>query len=304
MQVAANRRSVERRGVLADDGDTPREQACVLAREVDIFDTIPRKVSAPSTLGVAGAVNRKRLMSAHRDPFSHHPELRNEIADLLQSFFRTFTTADLAARMQELGLPLNWWHRDDEREAMRAEALAGHRDDDLWVFAYGSLMWDPAIRFAEVRRGRVPDHARRFILKDVYGARGTFDCPGLMAALDKGSGCDGLLFRIAREHIEEETEVLWRREKVGPAYRSAFVEAVSSDQRVTALTFVADHDAELIDAKLTREEQIHFVATGKGFLGSSMDYLRNIHKKFTALGIHDEDVAALLRDAESYIATR
>jgi len=243
-------------------------------------------------------------MSAHPDPFSHHPELRNEIADPVQSFFRTFTTEVLAAKMQELGLSLNWWHTDDKREAMRLETLSGHRDADLWVFAYGSLMWDPAFQFIEVRRARVPDHARRFILKDIHGARGTFDTPGLMAALDKGSGCEGLLFRIAREHIEEETEVIWRREQVGPAYTPVFVEAIFSDQSVTALTFVADHDAELIDANLTREEQIHFVATGQGFAGSSMEYLRNIHRKFAALGIHDDDVAALLLDAESYVPTR
>ena len=243
-------------------------------------------------------------MSAYIDPFSYHPELRDEITDPLQSFFRTFTIADLPARMQELGLPLNWWYTDKEREAMRAEALTGHRGKDLWIFAYGSLMWDPALRFAEVRRARVPDYARRFILKDTYGARGTFDMPGLMAALDKGPGCDGLLFRIACEHIEEETEILWRREKVGPAYRSVFVEAIVSAQRITALTFVADHDAEVIDSSLTREEQIHYIATGTGFLGSSMNYLRHIHDKFKALGIHDEDVTALLCDAESYIRSR
>ena len=243
-------------------------------------------------------------MSAHTDPFTHHPELRDEIADPLQSSHRTFTLAVLAARMRELGLPLNWWHTDEEREAMREEALAGHRDKDLWVFGYGSLMWDPGFQFAEVRRAHVPGYARRFILKDVYGARGTFDNPGLMAALDEGRGCDGLLFRIACEHIEDETEILWRREKVGPAYMSVFVEAVMSDQRITALTFVADHDAELIDSRLTRNEQVHYVATGTGFMGSSMDYLSNIHKKFTALGIQDEDVTALLRDAESYIRSR
>ena len=142
-------------------------------------------------------------MGGYPDPFSHHPELRGKIVDPRQSFLRSFTIADLSAKMTELGLPLDWWHTDEEREAMRAETLAGRRDSDLWVFAYGSLMWDPAFRFAEVRRARVPDYARRFILKDTYGARGTFDSPGLMAALDKGPGCEGLLFRIAREHIEE-----------------------------------------------------------------------------------------------------
>jgi cation transport protein ChaC len=238
------------------------------------------------------------------DPFVHHPELRGEIADPLQSSFRSFTTARLAEKMRELGLPVNWWHSDEAREALRAESLAGHRDADLWVFAYGSLMWDPAFRFAEVRRARVPDHARRFILKDTYGARGTFDAPGLMAALDRGPGCDGLLFRIERDHVEEETEVLWRREQVGPAYTAAFVAAEASGESITALTFVADHAAEMIDAELTRDEQIRFLATGTGFLGTSLDYLKNIQLKFEALGIHDEEVATLLRDTESYIASR
>lgn len=243
-------------------------------------------------------------MGAHPDPFVHHPELRGRIADPLRSRFRTFSIDRLAAHMRERDLPGGWWHDDAEREAMRAVTLAGRRHADLWVFAYGSLMWDPAIRFAEVRRAHVPDHARRFILKDIYGGRGTRDAPGLMAALDRGPGCDGLAFRIAGEHVEAETEILWRREKVGPAYTAAFVDAVMADGRREALAFVADHRAELIDADITREEQIRCVATGTGFLGSSLDYLTNIHAHCAALGIHDEEVAALLRDAEAFLRAR
>jgi len=239
-------------------------------------------------------------MAADPDPFLHHPELRGAIADPLESFFRAFTTSDLAAKSKALGLTAKWWYPDEKREAMRAHTLAGRREDDLWVFAYGSLMWDPAFCFAEVRHGSVGDHARRFILKDVFGGRGTRKTPGLMAALDKGPGCDGLLFRIARDDIEEETEVLWRREQVGPAYSAAFIEATAGDRPVTALAFVADYDAELIEPDLTREEQVRFLATGTGFLGSSLDYLRNIDKKFAALGIRDEEVASLLREAEAY----
>jgi cation transport protein ChaC len=225
--------------------------------------------------------------------------LRDEIADPMQSFMRSFTTATLAAKMEELGQPVNWWYPDEQREAMRMRTLDGYRDGDLWVFGYGSLMWDPGIRFAEVRRAHVPDHARR-----IYRARGTADAPGLMAALDNGPGCDGLLFRIVREHVEEETEVLWRREQIGPAYTATFVEAVAGGRPVKALTFVADHDADLIDASLTREEQVRFMATGTGFLGSSIDYLRNIAKKFASLGIHDEDVDTLLRETEAYAGSR
>jgi cation transport protein ChaC len=238
------------------------------------------------------------------DPFTHHPDLRDKISDPLTSPSRNLTTAKLATVSKARGLPLDWWYSDSEREASRAEALAGRRDADLWVFGYGSLMWDPAFRFEEVRRAHVPDYARRFILKDIYGGRGTVDAPGLMAALDEGPGCDGLAFRISRANVDEETEVLWRRERIGPAYTPVFVEAITADDRMTALTFVADHEADLIDASLTRAQQIEYCATGTGFMGSSLDYLRNIARQFAALGIRDDEVSELLRETEAYVNSR
>jgi cation transport protein ChaC len=240
-------------------------------------------------------------MSPAADPFSFHPDLRDKISDPLTSPSRTLTTVKLAAISKERGLPLDWWYSDREREAERINVLAAVRDTDLWVFGYGSLMWDPAFRFEEVRRAHVPGYARRFILKDIYGGRGTVDAPGLMVALDKGPGCDGLAFRISRENIDEETEALWRRERIGPAYTPVFVETIAADSRVTALTFVADHEADLIDTSLTRAQQIEYCATGTGFMGSSLDYLENIHKQFVTLGIQDDEVSDLLRETETYL---
>ncbi len=238
------------------------------------------------------------------DPFRRQPELRGKIRDPLTSAFRSFSVATLEAKAAELGLPTGWWYSDAEREASRAEALAGREGADLWLFAYGSLMWDPALRFAEVRRAHVPGYARRFILKDIYGPRGNAGQPGLMAALDHGPGCDGLLFRIARDDVPEETAILWRREKIGPAYIPAFVEAVADTDRVEALTFIADHEAELIDAGITRAEQIRFLATGTGFLGSSLDYLRNIADHFETLGIEDREVTDLLAETLAFMRSR
>ena len=240
-------------------------------------------------------------MPAPTDAFSFHPELRDKISDPLGSPSRTLTTAKLAAISRERGLPLDWWYSDSEREAERVDFLAGHRDIDLWVFGYGSLMWDPALRFEDVRRAHVRGYARRFIHKDIYGGRGTVEAPGLMVALDRGHGCDGLVFRISRENIEEETEVLWRRERIGPAYKPVFVEAIAADIRIMALIFVADHDAKLIDASLTRAQQIKYCATGTGFMGSSLDYLKNIHRQFAALGIQDDEVSELLRQTKAHM---
>lgn len=237
------------------------------------------------------------------DPFSHHPELRGRIADPMQSFFRGFSTAKLEPLLRDKGLPVGWWFADDVREASRHAALDGHRDADLWVFAYGSLMWDPAFRFAEVRRAHAPAHARRFILKDVYGARGTAEAPGLMAALDHGTGCDGLAFRIECRHIEEETEILWRREGIAPAYTPTFIDVAHAGGKVSALAFLADHDALLIDAGMTRAEQVRCLATGSGFMGTSLQYLSNVVGQFSALGIEDADATGLLRDTLAFCSS-
>jgi cation transport protein ChaC len=240
-------------------------------------------------------------MRAAADPFSHHPELRDRISDPLASPSRNLTTAKLAALAKARSLPVDWWYPDDEREAERVDFLGDRRSAELWVFGYGSLMWDPAFRFEEVRRAHVTGYARRFILKDTFGGRGTVDAPGLMVALDAGAGCNGLAFRIAGDNTDEETEVLWRRERIGPAYVPVFVEVVTAELRTTALTFVADHEAELIDAGLTRAQQIEYCATGTGFMGSSLEYLRNISRQFAALGIQDDEVSGLLRETEAYI---
>ena len=240
-------------------------------------------------------------MTGFQDPYRFHPELRSKITDPQTSFFRNFTTAVLEEKASEYNIP-NWWFSDETREALRTEALSAHRDKDLWVFAYGSLMWDPAFEFAEVRRANAPNHARRFILKDIYGARGTLEAPGLMAALDLGPGCEGLVFKIARDRIETETEILWQREQVGPAYKAVFIETTVGETIIPALTFVADPQAELIDTSITRQEQIRFAATGTGFVGTSLEYLENIRNKFHILGIHDDEVEALYRDVVAYSA--
>lgn len=238
------------------------------------------------------------------DAFAHHPELRGKITDPLTSYFRTFSVGSLLEQHPELDAVRNWVHSDDDRERSRAEILAHHGKGDLWVFAYGSLMWDPAFRFAEVRRAAVPGYARHFILRDDKGARGTREFPGLMAALDRGAGCDGLIFRIAADHVACETEILWRREMIGPGYVPTFVTALIDGRQQAALTFMADHLADAITPDLPRAEQVRFIAQGAGFLGTSKAYLENIVSQFAHLGIVDADCSALLEEVEEFLAAQ
>lgn len=242
-------------------------------------------------------------MTIQSDPFIHHPQLRDKIRDPHKSFFRTFDPSNLDKRMQALGAPAHWRLSDEEREATRRTALNGHPDGDLWVFAYGSLMWDPGFLFEEIRQADVTGYARHFCLKDVIGGRGTREAPGLVAALDEGPGCTGLAFRIARGRVEAETEILWRREMLSGAYVPAFVATDTAHGHIKAVTFLANRQAKRIRPDISRRDQIRYLATGTGILGSSLEYIENLVDHLTTLGIEDAHVSSLLSDAKAYAET-
>ncbi len=236
------------------------------------------------------------------DPYLHHPQLRGQIRDAETSFFRTFRPSDFDAKFKAMGAPDDWRYSDEQIEAARAAFLAGREGRDLWVFGYGSLMWDPALRFAEVRRGRLEGYARRFCLKDVLGGRGSRDAPGLMAALDVGAGCEGMVFRIPRADFDEETGILWRREMIAHAYRPLFAPVATALGVVEALTFVADHTAAMICPDLCRAEQARYLATGTGELGTSLQYIETLVAQLALLGIDDAEMTALLAAARAVAA--
>ncbi len=238
------------------------------------------------------------------DPFAFHPELRALIKPACESFFRDFSKEKMRAALADHGIYDFPFHDDATREGLRDQALQGHRGQDIWIFGYGSLMWDPAMEFAEVRRAYAPEHERRFILKDVYGGRGTRDNPGLMAALDEGAGCHGLAFRIDAQKVDAETEILCRRELVGPGYHIRFVPIMIDSTPTQALTFVADHSTELMAHDITRAEQIEYAATGTGFLGPSYDYLTNVIAHLHEMAIPDPDLDALLVEVDAYRAAK
>ena len=130
------------------------------------------------------------------DAFIHVPMLTGKIIEPEQSAFRISLASfeEWDRRAAAAGFP-EWRRSHEDREATRSAALAGRLNADLWVFAYGSLMWDPAIHVAEIRQATFPGFHRRFCLKITIG-RGSRKAPSLMAALDLGGECHGLAFRL------------------------------------------------------------------------------------------------------------
>ncbi len=187
-----------------------------------------------------------------------------------------------------------------ERQAL-LDAVLDKRDPDgsIWVFGYGSLMWNPAIHFTEKRCGLIRGYHRSYCMWSP-GGRGTPELPGLMLALDHGGSCRGMAFRIAPDQVREELDIIWSREMIGRAYRARWVLARTSEGEVRALTFVIDRNYIRYAAKVPRDVQAAHLATAKGRLGSSMEYLENTVAHLDELGFSDGPMHDILKRARAY----
>lgn len=176
-------------------------------------------------------------------------------------------------------------------EAALSRAPAG---DGLWVFAYGSLIWDPC--FVHDRRlvGRLPGHCRRFGIWTVL-ARGTPTQPGLGLGLEPGPGsCTGMLFRLEAGSLDEGLEALWEREMVTGVYDPRWLAVETGDRPIRALTFVTDPKHPQYAGPRAPEECAAIIARAQGKFGSCRDYLANLVESLARMGAHDPELVALL----------
>ena len=187
----------------------------------------------------------------------------------------------------------------EERDVIRHVMLKGTAGRDLWVFAYGSLMWNPAMHTAERRAGVIHGYHRRFCLL-MSGGRGTVEKPGLMLGLDRGGSCRGIVWRIAAADVESETEILWRRELISDGYVPRWVEARTPEGTVRAITFVANREQERYVRDLPESDVIRIMATASGQLGRARDYLHNTVVHLDELGIADGPMHRLLAAVDAY----
>lgn len=178
--------------------------------------------------------------------------------------------------------------RSDEELAVSLEhTLASHDPAaDVWVFGYGSLMWNPAFDYAEQRVGVVRGWHRRFCLWLEMG-RGSPANPGLMLALDRGGTCRGVAFRIPAKQARLELLLIWRREMLGTVYHARWVQVHTTGATVPAITFVANRAHPRYAGKLNDAQAAAHIATASGSLGSCASYLQNTLDHLLALGIRD-----------------
>jgi glutathione-specific gamma-glutamylcyclotransferase len=229
------------------------------------------------------------------EAFVHVPELVGLITPPENSRWRmsheTIAAWDEFAR--SMGMPETWRWTHDERETRRLAALAGRFGGDLWVFAYGGVMWDPGFHAVEIRRARVPGWHRNFSLSVEIG-RGTPEHPCLQGGLGVGGVCDGLAFRIPAAAADRETEILCMRELIGDGYAARFLPAETPQGPIEALAFTSD-TASRRYVQLGEAETARIIATASGHAGTNREYLYGIIDKLRQLGISDPATERLAR---------
>ncbi|PLR37305.1 gamma-glutamylcyclotransferase [Chimaeribacter californicus] len=164
----------------------------------------------------------------------------------------------------------------------------------VWIFGYGSLMWNPIFDAEEVRPATLHGWHRAFCLRLTAG-RGTAAQPGRMLALKEGGSTTGLAFRLPEEKLEEELELLWKREMVTGCYVPTWCELTLRDgSPVTALVFVMDAAHPLFEADTRYQVIAPLIARARGPLGTNAQYLFALEQELQKHDMQDECLRGLV----------
>jgi cation transport protein ChaC len=168
---------------------------------------------------------------------------------------------------------------------------------DMWVFGYGSLLWNPGFAVADARPARLDGWERSFCMRSIHH-RGTVADPGLVLALDAkaGASCLGVALRVCDGHHEKTLAYLRERELVSSAYLEMQLPVTLDDGgEINALTYVIDATHDQYCGGLPREEQAQIIASAMGGRGPNAEYLTNTVSHLTTTGVHDDQLVWLDR---------
>jgi len=166
---------------------------------------------------------------------------------------------------------------------------------DLWVFAYGSLMWRPGFEYVEARSALLHGYHREFCVYS-HRHRGTPEVPGLVLGLDRGGCCRGLAFRVASANVGATLRYLAEREMTTNTYEPRMLPAETEGGRIAVYAFVVRRGHPQYAGKLPIGEAAALIMQGEGISGLNRDYLINTVKRLESLGFVDKRLHALLAE--------
>ena len=177
----------------------------------------------------------------------------------------------------------------DEERRNSLRKMFDNKDitEDVWLFGYGSLIWNPAINFSERAPMVVCGYHRKFCL-ETYMGRGSKDAPGLMLGLDVGGSCRGMGYKLSPDQAFQELEIIWKREMVTESYLPRWLFAKTGGKNVRAIGFIVNRNTDRYVGKIDENKVAQYIAQASGFLGTCLEYLDNTADHLTQSGMPDK----------------
>jgi cation transport protein ChaC len=191
----------------------------------------------------------------------------------------------------------------ERRSAILEQTLAkAPQSEYLWVFAYGSLMWNPCFEPLDARPAVVKSYRRRLCILTVR-ARGTSECPGLGPALVPGVGaCRGIAYALDQATLAQDLEALFEREMNTGVYCPTWVQAEAGERRLNALAFVVDTTHSHYCGRLEFNQMAELIAGARGSFGSCRDYLASMVTELKRIGGTEPELEDLLEHVDARLA--
>jgi cation transport protein ChaC len=179
---------------------------------------------------------------------------------------------------------------------------------DIWIFGYGSLMWNPGFPFAESRHARLDGYHRAFCIYSVH-YRGSPRRPGLVLGLDRGGSCEGMAFRLEPATAAATLDYVRRRELVYSVYRESLLPVTlvgsaksGAPAEVQTLAYIAEHAHPAYAGRVTLARQVELIRGACGKAGTNLDYVVNTLAHLGGLGIAEPRLARILTIASPFIS--
>ena len=140
----------------------------------------------------------------------------------------------------------------------RPDSAGGTREQrkwrcgELWVFGYGSLIWQPGFDFVEKRLATLTGYRRAFCMASIR-YRGTPEAPGLVLALDRDAAgsCEGVAYRVPAATAERDPAPTSARASSSPTptTRRGCRSRLDDGREVEALAYVSNPRAPAVSRR-------------------------------------------------------
>jgi cation transport protein ChaC len=169
--------------------------------------------------------------------------------------------------------------------------IAALRDggEPVWIFAYGSLLWDPELGDAAAEPALLHGYHRSFCLYS-YDYRGTPANPGLTLGLDRGGSCRGAALRLPTEALDR----AWHREMSGRVvYAARLLRVQTATGARQTLAFTALRTCPDYAGSLPLDSAARMILCAGGRRGTCRDYFENTLQHLEQLGFADRPLRRL-----------